>query len=247
MYLTKTNEWEIIKKQYKYKLQSYPLMFMIIVVAQSVSIFLSSTGAMSMYSSNGSNLSLQISVISSDNIIFFTLFSILIMTISFTGSETRSADFTFVTNRLTSNLANIGFIVTLCLFGAITSVLSGVLLRVIIYFRVGAESIIPNDFFVSFHGWLMLLIVTFLYFLLLSSLSYFIGVFMQFNKLIVAVVAVVVIGSLISEVRITGRLQILQLFISETSLFEFACKVILTAIVLFACVLYMSNRVEVRK
>lgn len=240
------SEWEIAKKQCKYKLKSSSLLFIAVIVAQVVSLLLS-FNAMTMYMTNGTSLSLSISTISSNMVIFFTLLVIFFLTFSLTSIEWKNIDFTFVSNRLTSHISNIWLLLTLCLFGAVTSVVCGVLLRVVSYFQVGPTSIANSNFLVSFGGWLMLLVVTFLYLLFTSSISYFFGTLMQYHKLLAVVVAVGVVGMFLSEARTSGQVRVINFFITETSLFMFALKVIVSVLFLLGISLFITNRVEVRK
>lgn len=50
--------------------------------------------------------------------------------------------FTLVTNRVSDNLSNIGVLLTACVFGGTTASLSGVLLRVVMYFTFNRSQII---------------------------------------------------------------------------------------------------------
>ncbi|MCD8500658.1 MAG: hypothetical protein LRY71_01975 [Bacillaceae bacterium] len=65
----------------------------------------------------------------------------------------------------------------------------------------------------------MLLVVTFLYLLFTSSISYFFGTLMQYHKLLAVVVAVGVVGMFLSEARTSGQVRVINFFITETSLF----------------------------
>src|SRR5699024_440427 len=75
-----------------------------------------------------------ISYYTADYMIIFTMIWAFMIAIQLMSKDYRDLDFTFVTNRLASHLANVLFLVTASIIGAITSLLSGYLSKVIVYF-----------------------------------------------------------------------------------------------------------------
>ncbi|MDR3586295.1 MAG: hypothetical protein P4L59_13395 [Desulfosporosinus sp.] len=87
-----------------------------------------------------------------------------------------------MTNRITGNLSNIGFLATACVFGGITASLCGVIFRVVMYFSFDGSQIVWNGFFLAFSDLLLGIIVAILYMFVISAQGYFIGVLTQLNE-----------------------------------------------------------------
>lgn len=157
----------------------------------------------------------------------------------------RDLDFTLVTNRMSSNLSNIGFLLTAGVYAGITSTLFAVLLRVIMYFSTGKTQIINNGFQLALGDLLLGMFISILYLVLFAALGYLFGVLSQINVMFVIAVPAVIIG--LAFVQPGFLKAVFKFFTSETSLFLFTLKILLTSFGLFALSILLSDRMEVRK
>lgn len=144
MSLIKTNVFEISKIQYSFKLKTYFELLFKLAIIQMIGIFFS-TNKTSMFGLNH----ISIYTFSNDAVILFTLIWAFTIAITLTTTNYKNMDFTFVSNRLSSNLSDIGFLATCSLLGGITASLSSVFLRVLFYFTQSNNSIIEENFFTS--------------------------------------------------------------------------------------------------
>jgi hypothetical protein len=190
--------------------------------------------------------SLNIKAYSSEIIIFFTILWSFIVAITLTTKVHRYSDFTFVSNRVSSNLSTIAFLVSLSVIGSISALLSGILLRVIIYFSSDTTMTFDENYLISPQELLLAIFVTTLYALLLSAIGYFLGMLVQLVKPLIVGLPVLIIGLLIMDGRINGKLSIAEFYVSEHSLFIFTIKVLLTTVLLFGATIILSNSMEVR-
>ncbi|WNF36164.1 hypothetical protein RJD24_17190 [Bacillaceae bacterium IKA-2] len=249
MYLTETNLFETTKKQFIFKLNAYIGAFTSLMFTQFFGILFSLAGSGS--SGGGSNsISFNITYYTGNTIIALTLIWMFITGVTVTTKQNRDGDFAFVSNRLSSNLANIAFLVTAALVGAVTAMLSGTLLKVIIYFFKSTEKIVSQTYIVPPLELVIGLTATFLYALLISGLGYLAGTLVQINKLFVVILPATVIGFLFLEGRLNGGgilFAVGKIFVMESSLFLLTLKVFVTAAVLFYSGTLISNRLEVRR
>lgn len=249
MFSTETNLLEVAKTQYNYKLKSFRRMFLAMIILQVIALFFSLGGVGSSGTSSG-GVELSTKNYSSEIIIIFTFFWAFVVAVMLTTREYRNIDFAFVSNRLSSDLSNIGFLVTAGLAGGLTTILGGVLLRVIVYFSRGSANILSENFFVAPGELLVGFTVTVLYLLLLSAIGYFCGILVQLNKAFLVILPALLFGTQIVAVR-GNQLQMLRraidFIVSESFLPLLALKVLLMASLLFGSALLLSNRLEVRR
>ncbi|MBT2758986.1 hypothetical protein J7E71_24245 [Mesobacillus foraminis] len=245
MSLPKASLIDIVTKQYLYKLKANIDAFSSLIGIQLLALLLSFTGSTSS-SMGGGDVSVEIQYFTADVIIIFTLIWSLVTAITVTTKPNRKHEFSFVTNRLSSSLSNIMFLVTSCIIGGVTSILAGNLLRVINYlfyerdyYSLSGDSHIINE-----------MAVAFLYLVLMSSIGYIIGSLVQFNKIFVFLIPAFVVGTLIwggytqKEPFLT---DVFQFYVLETIPFLFVLKIVLTSGVLFTIAIQIFNRLEVRK
>ncbi|WP_242833872.1 hypothetical protein [Desulfosporosinus sp. OT] len=195
-----------------------------------------------MSSGNG-ELSVSVKSYNSNIVIVFSLLWIMFIAVQLISRPYKKMEFPLVTNRLSGNLSNIGFLVTGCLFGGITSSLVGVLLRLITYFMFDRSQVVFNRFFLS--DLLLGIFVAILYMLLFSALGYFIGVLAQLNVSFVIIIPAVILGVL--RVYNDFSQSVFKFFAFEVSLIMFVLKVIITSTILFSFSIFLSNRKEVSK
>jgi hypothetical protein len=248
MFLTEVKLVDIVKKQFMYKLKAYLSVFSSLLTIQIIGILLSTTGSRSMgTSSNG--FSLNFSYYTGDIIIIFTMIWALISAIIITTKAYRNDDFVFVSNRLSSNLSNIVFLLFASIVGGITAILSGILFKVIMYFILDDGNVTAT--FISIQELIVGIIASIFYVVLLASLGYFVGMLVQLSKWFTMILPAVFIGYLFLGVNMNGEptfiLEIGKFFIEESSLLVFFLKVILSASLLFSVSIILSNKMEVRQ
>lgn len=236
---------EIVKQQFFYKLKAYIDSLSSLIVIQIVAI-LFSLGGSNSYSSFSGIVHTEVKSYSADLVIIFTMIWAFTTAITVTTKAYRYQDFTFVTNRLTSSLSNILYLIAASLVGAITAMLSKYLLIIAGYFVTDGELYMLShnigDFFIG-------LIVSFLYILLIAAIGYLIGAFVQTNKLFTVIIPLLFIGFLYLDFSAQRKPIIEKIFqfYVEPSLMIFTLKVTVTAAIVFAASIPIFNRMEVRK
>lgn len=238
MSLTETSLSQITVKQYRYKWNSFFGIFTSLFITQIVGIFFS-LGSSSGGGSSSDFLSVNIAYFSGDIIIGFTFIWAIIVAILLTTKAYRYEDFTFVTNRLSSSISNILFLITASLVGGITTSLASVTYKLIIVFSYYDKELIYAP--TSVGELLMGMVVTTLYMFLFMSVGYLVGMIGQIHKLFMFVFPPLL---LFLVFRNDG--EVVNIFISESSFLLFFIKAISVSILFFAIAILLSNRMEVR-
>lgn len=250
MSLTETNLLSVTKRQYLYKIKSHMGIFNNLAAAQLIVLLLTS-GRSGMMGSGGDGLDLKVLYYSSSWVTIATLGALFYVSIIFAGQVYRNQDFAFVANRLSSNLSNIGFLLTAAVLGGITASLYGVLLRVILFYTRGSSNIIGESFFLTPQDLLSGMAAAVLYGILCSALGYLIGILInQHGKIFLLLIPALFIGTWYLQVVHMGEVSIftklILFFVRENSLAIFTFKALVTGAVLFATSIMISNRTEVR-
>ena len=248
MSLTETSLFEAVRNQYLYKLKSRLGLFVAMAGTQVLAL-LFSFGGVSNFGMGSQYLDVSVRYYSSNIVIWFTLLWIAIIANKVTARDDQNIDFTFVSNRLSGNLSNAAFLVTAAFIGGITAILSGFLLRIMLYFK-GSSYLLSQNFIaapdVVFSG----MAVTVLYLLLFGSLGYFCGVLARLSKVFSVLLAGLsfgVIGIAGSSPPVLAALErVYDFFRGESSLALLALKVLITMALLYASSFMLSNRLEVR-
>ncbi|MDD4168865.1 MAG: hypothetical protein PHD36_01150 [Desulfotomaculaceae bacterium] len=247
MSLTETSVFEAVKNQYLYKLKSRPGMFLAMAGVQVMAL-LFSLGGVSKYGMGSQYIDLSVKYFSSEMVVGFTFLWIFVVAVLITKKDYQNIDFTFVSNRLSSNLSNAAFLVTAALVGGVTAMLSGFLLRIIVYFN-GSIYLLSQNFIVTPEVIFTGIAVTILYLLLLGSLGYFCGTLARLSQVFIVLLAGIFFGLMIfggAGNQLPALLKVFDFFGGESSLTLLAVKVILTAGLFYACSVILSNRLEVR-
>jgi hypothetical protein len=246
MYLTEPSLSTIVKKQYIYKLKSYLGFYAGLIIVQVLAMLTTFNGVSRMYS-GGNQFEVETILFSNEATIVFTFFWIFIISIVVTTKDYRGVDASFISNQLSTNLANFLYLLTVGIACSISAILSGSLVRVLLYYIDRNQIILGEHFHLTISDLLLSILVTFLYVFLLSMLGYFIGMLVQLFKPFVVIIPVGIIGLLILEGASINTLNAVEFYIFETSLFLFTLKVLITAAALFICVHLFSSKLEVRK
>ncbi|HHY73224.1 MAG TPA: hypothetical protein GX497_08355 [Bacillus bacterium] len=246
MFLANASSSEIVKRQYLFKLRAFIGAFIALMLAQWTALGLSILSGSGMTGTSSGNLFIKITYFNGNLLITFTLLWAFTTGITLTTKQTRNGDFAFVTNRLTSHLSSITFLLTAGMIAGITTMLASNLLRVGIAFFSDGNSFLNHSFSVSFLELIMGILATTLYTVLIASIGYLIGMFVQLSKLFVIVIPGLFIALTIGGTN-SSLEHIFKFFTNETSLFLFAIKVLTTISIFFATAILISNRLEVRR
>lgn len=247
MYLTENSLFNISKKQYLFKLKADFRIFFSLIIVQIFAVLLSLDG-MSSTSFSNESVYVRITYMSGNTVIIFTLIWAFIVSISLLNINNRNMDFTFVSNRITSNLSNIALIATMAVFGGITASLSDNLIRVFACLVYGSSKIIYENFFIPPVYILVNIIITALYIIFISSIGYLSGALVQLNRAFAALLLIVPFLIIFIQLSLIDFMsKIYNFYFSESSLIMFALKIIISAAVFFSCAILVSNRLEVRK
>lgn len=246
MFLTEVSLWGTVKKQYGYKMNAYLNSFGTLVFLQLIALLFSSSGN-GMMGSTGGGISVEVSYISADLLVAFSMLWAFSTAILVTTKAYRYDDFTFVSNRLSTNVSNMLFLMTASVVGGVSSILGGLLLKGAIASFRGAEILgsvyTINDIASG-------IVATSAYLLLLASVGYVVGMIVQVNKLFSVLLPGLFIGMLYMEIQINGEPKLLtsvaDLFVNETSLLLFIGKVLVASAGFFYLATVLSNRLEVR-
>lgn len=243
MYLTEPKMNEIVLKQYKYKINSYIGALISLMMCQIIAMAFSFGGS-GMLGTSSDFFDIMVHYYTADFVFIFTMLWAFITAITITTKTYRYDDFSFVTNRLTSNFSNVLFLVTISLTGAVTAVLSSFFLKVLMYFYFDMEQmmIVQTTFLEYFTGFIGL----FFYLLLFSSIGYFFGTVSQISKVFVFLIPVLLFGSLILGVSVPIIAEVFQFYANEASILLFVLKVFVTVVMIFSGAIAISNQLEVK-
>lgn len=248
MYLTEVKFADVVMNQFKYKVKAYIGLFSSLLIVQVFGLLMSLNGSSSM-GTVGNAFSLSLNNYTGNIVIIFTMLWGFISAITITTKAYRNDDFTFISNRLSRNLANIFFLILASLIGGITALLSGYLLKVVMFFFVDEGFVILTN--INITDIILGIFVTSLYMILLSSFGYFIGTVVQLSKWFKVLLPILFLSYLFltanTSEETTLIVEIGEFYLNEDSLFIFFLKIFITSILLFCFSIGLSNRMEVRQ
>ncbi len=248
MYLTEVKFADVVMNQFKYKVKAYIGLFSSLLIVQVFGLLMSLNGSSSM-GTVGNAFSLSLNNYTGNIVIIFTMLWGFISAITITTKAYRNDDFTFISNRLSRNLANIFFLILASLIGGITALLSGYLLKVVMFFFVDEGFVILTN--INITEIILGIFVTSLYMILLSSFGYFIGTVVQLSKWFKVLLPILFLSYIFltanTSEETTLIVEIGEFYLNEDSLFIFFLKIFITSILLFCFSIGLSNRMEVRQ
>lgn len=248
MYLTKVSLWDVVKKQFRFKLKSFRGMFTSLMILQVMAI-LFSLGGEGGGGGGSDTFSYDMKFYSGNIIIAFMMIWAFISAIVVTTQAYRYDDYTFVANRLSSHLANILFLGWASVIGGITFVLASQSLKLTVFFLKDREFIEsqPMTVLQMAEG----LAATILYLFLFTAIGYLVGILVQKNRVFIIILSGLLFGSLFLNVLLASEstlvIDIGQFFVRETSFLLFTLKVLLASALAYAISAWISNSLEVRK
>ncbi|MDR7001235.1 hypothetical protein [Neobacillus niacini] len=243
MSLSNPSLGQVVKKQFFYKLKAYQQVFITLVIIQIIAVFFSFNGIGEM-GSGSQSIDISIRYYSADMVVGFTFLWAFITAINLTTKAYRYDDFAFVTNRVSSNLSNILFLLAAGIIGGVTSMLSASLIKVMMVYFKGYQLVASSSTMFIPSKFLLGIITTSFYIFLFCALGYFVGMLVQIHKIFIIVLPVVFLGIGIGKEKLL--INLFAIFFTESSPFIFVIKIIATASLLFYCSVVLSNRMEVR-
>ncbi|GHH99606.1 hypothetical protein AM1BK_31490 [Neobacillus kokaensis] len=248
MSLTKVSLSEIVRQQYVYKLKAFIQVFMSLVFVQIIAILFSQGGS-GMMGSGGGLIDLEVHYYSADVVVAFTMLWGFITAILITTKAYRNDDFIFVTNRISSNLSNMLFLLTASVIGGITSMMSTYLVKIIIALFKGDHFINSSAASAPSVGLFFGICATILYIFLFCSLGYLVGTVVQLSRVFAFALPVVFVGGLFFD-GMRGQAGIIEslftFFFMENSFVLFIFKILFTVCLSFSAAFILSNRMEVK-
>ncbi|MCR6545673.1 hypothetical protein [Dehalobacterium formicoaceticum] len=255
MSLTETDFITLIKNQFIYKLKAHIGLLNRLAVAQLV-ILLLTFGRTGMSGSGGDSIDFEIQRYANYLFLIISMMGVTIIGVMLSNETFRNTDFTFVSNRLSSNLSNIVFLLTVSVVAGMTASLYGVVIRLLLYFTQGSENIIGENFFLAPKELLLGIFGAILYMILFSAIGYFLGTLTKSSRsrfllpVLVTLFLVTLVSLFImipngSQTTIFSALY--QFFAHEKNLFIFMVKILVIGGLLFLGSILVSNRREVRQ
>ncbi|UAL49284.1 hypothetical protein LG311_10395 [Sutcliffiella horikoshii] len=248
--LNKVTLDQVVKRQFLYKITAYSGVYISLIILQVIAVLFSLNGVGN--STGGSErISLNIHYYSGNLIFVFTMLWVFIVSIIITSKAYRDEDFSFVTNRLSSDLSNVFFVLVVSVIGTITALMAKYLLQVIVLFLPKFDSFYHSPISMNIGSFLILGTLTaFLYILLCGAAGYFVGTLVRISSLFKILVPVLFVGYLFFGGfinQVSGLASIVEFFYLETSFITFVLKVLVTVFVLFAGSVAIFNRMGVRQ
>ena len=246
MFSTQWTIRELAKRQFFFKLNANGSIFTMLIVLQIIAtIFIS--GSFTSTSDWEESISFNFTSISNDGQLGLTLFWAFIVGFLLTSAAQRNESFSFVTNRLTLQLANFYFLCTAALLGGVTTVLLGSVMKIVAMF---SDNMIieTTGLLASPVDFLSRIFVMTAYTLLVMLVGYALGSLIQLSKLFIALFAVIwyVFNQSSFGVMENEESRLLYFFYGETSVLLFTLKVLISIAILFGISFFATNRLEVR-
>lgn len=244
MSLTNASLVNIVMKQLRYKLKAYIGVFLALILAQVLGIFIATLAASVGSISNGF-YSIEMESYSSNVVIGFTLIWAFMNAILISTKAYREDDFTFVANRLAYNLSNILFIITISTVGAVTAFLSNGIIQIVVYFTSDVEFFLTLGESIGPFHYVLGSVSTFLYVLLFAITGYLIGMMVQVSKLFLLLIPICLFAIGYLE-QGGGFSEVVRFYFLEQSFPLFVIKSLLTIFFCGSLAILLSNRLEVR-
>ncbi|KXH87275.1 hypothetical protein [Sporosarcina sp. HYO08] len=251
MYLHEPKLFDVVKRQFIYKMSANATPFTMLVILQIISLVLLS-GSMGspdpFYDHN--NIAYTINAFSNDGILGLTWFWAAVFGFLLTSLAQRDEAFSFVTNRLSHHLANFFVMLSAALFGGLSAVLSGSIIKLYAFLRYGEVIMETTGLLTAPMDFILRLVTAVLYTLLFLVIAYTIGTFIQVNRFFIFLFGalwMLLIRSISSSHGESFTGKIFHFFAGETSTSLFILKMIMTVVVLCTISITISNRLEVRK
>lgn len=248
MSLSNPSAVTIVKKQFQYKTVAYLDHFFSLVIMQLLALFFS-YGGVGSTGVGSNNFYYQVNYYSADGVIVFSMIWGLITGIYITTKSFRYDDFSFVTNRLASNISNSLFLLFASIFAGASAMLTAFLQRVVYYF-FGNGTVMFNYELMEYNRQALMGIgASILHVLLFCALGYLIGSFVQVHKILAFIIPALFFFLLktLENENFNMMQKLFRFYYQEASFILFTVKVILTVLCFFILSAVVTNRLEVKR
>jgi hypothetical protein len=242
------NVFSLTAKKYLFKLRAYSGYVCGLVLAQVLALVFALSSAYSMGFSS-SSYTVNIHSYSAQIVLIFSVVWAFIVAISISSRKSKDASFSFPGNRLTDSLSDLAFLLTCCLFGAVTTALSGAVLRFeLLLFFPG--NVIWQGFYPVFGDLCVVAAAAFFYMLLVSAVGFLSGTLVRINKVFIIIVAAVLVFINVAMLNRLGGLPVwgamFDLLFMKSPLALFTLITAAGSCLLFALGTVISSRMEVK-
>lgn len=247
MYLSEPKPLDIVKQQFRFKLNAHATAFSTFAFLQIGAMFLAFSGSKHIFF--GSIANVTIFNLSNNGNVGLAMIWAFVLGIMLTTAVRRNESFSFVTTRLSNQLANFLFMLTASLFAGITVALTGPVLKLVGLLRYGEMVVYTPGILDAPIDFLMRIITAIAYVLLLFLVGYTISSLIQLNKLFIGFFIVLWISFSFVSASWDGTqyvMEIIRFFGNEHFLPFFLLKIGGTVLGLFAFSAFITNRLEVR-
>ena len=248
MYLSEPKLSDIVKQQFRFKLNAHAAYFSTFVFIQIGALILSISG--SMYSATYDSFSsIKIINISNNLNVVLAMVWALFLGIILTTAARRNEAFSFVTTRLSNQLANLLVILTASLFAGTIAALTGPVLKLFGFLRHEEMAVYTPGIIAAPGEFVLRVITAIAYVLLFFLIGYAISSLVQFHKTFIGVFIILFIALTSMTDTWNGDQYIgyiFEFFSDEQSLPFFLLKIIGTVLGLFTISSIITNRLEVR-
>ncbi|MFS8187022.1 hypothetical protein ACMG4J_09670 [Rossellomorea marisflavi] len=245
MSIAKADFWSIVMKHLWYKLKAYRGIFTSMIIVQVVALLLSLGSTGGAVGSSSVGYTFEVNGYSGNLILVFTMIWSFMTAIVITTKAYRYNDFLMVSNRLTSQVSSILFLLITSITGALAAIGGEYLLRDLLILFQDA-----NFVFEGSAPTLQGILGTCMYLIVFALMGYTSGMLVQYNQLFVVILPVSVIGIplLISFIFGISFLfeDLFLFFLNETSILIFTMKFLLFILPLLCINLFAGNRIEVK-
>ncbi|MBD7946294.1 MULTISPECIES: hypothetical protein [Psychrobacillus] len=241
MFLSNVSLASVVKAQVKFKLQAFIGSFLSLIFIQVLALLLTSSTGTSGTSFNGTEITFNIFTL--DGVFVFVAIWAVFVGNLITTKAYRYDDFSFVSTRLSSNIANIIVLMIVSIIAAVTTFLSTYLLRLyqVVFSKV---EFIKSPGILNEPGeTVMTLLLLFILIWMLTSFGYLLGALVQKHKGFIILLPLLFVGLVITSL---GQNIIQYFFIVNGDLWSFMLKVLGVTVIFFIISLVAANRWEVR-
>lgn len=248
MYLSEPKLSDIVKKQFRFKLNAHAAYFSTFVFIQIGALILAITGGGYTFSDD-SSFNVKVVELSNNANVGLAMAWALFLGIILTTAARRNEAFSFVATRLSNQLANFLFMLTASLFAGIIAALTGPVLKLFGILRYG-EMVVYTPGITAAPGDFVLRIITVIaYVLLFFLIGYAISSLVQLHKVFIGIFIILWIAFSSSTENWNGAQYLANIFEFinyEQSLPLFLLKISGTVLCLFSFSALITNRLEVR-
>ncbi|QBP39739.1 hypothetical protein [Paenisporosarcina antarctica] len=245
MSLQEVSLFEVVRKQFVYKVKSYTGILQKLMILQTIGILLAASGSTGMMGGSSGTLHYTITFFSGTAIMVMTIMWIITNGFLISTTAYKNDDFTFVSTRWSRHLANGVYIGFLAILGTLTSYM-GISVIKVVYQALRIEVMYDMNYTYMEH--FASLATIFGYILLSGILAYFIGSVLQFNK-VFTVIGMIVIVALIAVFNSYSQVNLYysigKFILAEESIPIFMIKIGSICILTFIASWFLNKNQEV--